>query len=617
MKLYLIQISATYGSNKFCFLPYSVGSLWSYAVSNEVVKQNYFLEDIFFLREDFDKVLNRMDNPSVVAFSLYVWNENYTLSLAKKIKEKFKNCLIIVGGPSVPKNSENFLKAYSFIDLCVHNEGEDSFKNILIENLKDSPNFSIDNVSYIENDKYFKGGFSRITNLDNIPSPYTTGVFDNIIKDNPEIVFNMILETNRGCPFSCTFCNWGTLTTQKIKQLGLKRVFEEIEWCADNKIEFIEIADANFGIFIKRDNLIVYKMIDVKNKKGHLKLISASWNKNSKHETLSLAKKLFDNGLYRRFTVSIQTLDEKSLIAIKRKNTDGSNFDYMLKTAKDYGLPVSTETIIGLPEETYKSYMNTLDFVLNNHLPYQYNILQILDNSEMSDQFYIEKYELDIIRTESSFSDDFAKEYQNICVGTKSLPRKNFEKLLLFQWFVFSFHDFHITHVVAHTLKKVFNIKITDFYKDFLEHILEDSTHCIHDDILKFKNPIKNNQMAFLENSYNKHQSNLLSKVFNNQQFYSNLKNFCIDRYGCDSLLIDDAISIQINSYNYQRFSEEYTLNFNTNLHDHLVSGAPLTFKQKKYKIIKDSIPSNILDWYSHFRYTSWGDSWKSTIYEI
>ena len=90
MKLYLIQISATYGSNKFCFLPYSVGSLWSYAVSNEVVKQNYFLEDIFFLREDFDKVLNRMDNPSVVAFSLYVWNENYTLSLAKKIKEKFK-----------------------------------------------------------------------------------------------------------------------------------------------------------------------------------------------------------------------------------------------------------------------------------------------------------------------------------------------------------------------------------------------------------------------------------------------------------------------------------------------------------------------------------------------
>ena len=64
MKLYLIQISATYGSNKFCFLPYSVGSLWSYAVSNEVVKQNYFLEDIFFLREDFDKVLNRLKHLS-------------------------------------------------------------------------------------------------------------------------------------------------------------------------------------------------------------------------------------------------------------------------------------------------------------------------------------------------------------------------------------------------------------------------------------------------------------------------------------------------------------------------------------------------------------------------
>ncbi len=617
MKLYLVQISATYGSNKFCFLPYSVGSLWSFAVTEEIVKENYSLENIFFLREDFDEVLSRMDNPSVVAFSLYVWNENYSLTLARKIKEKFKNCLIVVGGPSVPKNSENFLKDHPFIDLCVHNEGEESFKNILIQNLSNSPNFYLDNVSTITDNKYFKGAFSRITSLDSIPSPYTTGVFDNIIREHPDIEFNMILETNRGCPFSCTFCDWGTLTTQKIKQLGLERVYSEIEWCAENKIEFIEIADANFGIFVKRDNLIVDKMIEVKNKKGYLKQIASSWNKNAKDETLSIAKKLFDNGLYRRFTVSIQTLDEKSLIAIKRKNTDGSNFEYMLESAKEYGLPVSTETIIGLPEETYESYMKTLDFILDNQIPYQYNVLQILDNSEMSDPSYIKKYDLDIIRTESSFSDDFAKEYQNMCVGTRTLPRKSFEKLLLFQWFVFSFHSFHITQVIAFTLKKVFNVKITDFYKDFLNHLLSDSSNCIYKDLQKFLNPIKDKQMAYLENSYNQTQSDILSKVFNNEEFYRDLKNFCIQSYACDKLVIEDAISIQLNSYNYQRFSEESILNFNTNLQDHLEKNIPLTFKPKKYKIIKNSIPSNILDWYSHFRYTSWGTSWKTTIYEI
>ena len=358
-------------------------------------------------------------------------------------------------------------------------------------------------------------------------------------------------------------------------------------------------------------------MIEVKNKKGYLKQIASSWNKNAKDETLSIAKKLFDNGLYRRFTVSIQTLDEKSLIAIKRKNTDGSNFEYMLESAKEYGLPVSTETIIGLPEETYESYMKTLDFILDNQIPYQYNVLQILDNSEMSDPSYIKKYDLDIIRTESSFSDDFAKEYQNMCVGTRTLPRKSFEKLLLFQWFVFSFHSFHITQVIAFTLKKVFNVKITDFYKDFLNHLLSDSSNCIYKDLQKFLNPIKNKQMAYLENSYNQTQSDILSKVFNNEEFYRDLKNFCIRSYACDKLVIEDAISIQLNSYNYQRFSEESILNFNTNLQDHLEKNIPLTFKPKKYKIIKNSIPSNILDWYSHFRYTSWGTSWKTTIYEI
>jgi hypothetical protein len=235
----------------------------------------------------------------------------------------------------------------------------------------------------------------------------------------------------------------------------------------------------------------------------------------------------------------------------------------------------------------------------------------------MSDPSYIKKYDLDIIRTESSFSDDFAKEYQNMCVGTRSLPRESFEKLLLFQWFVFSFHSFHITQVIAFTLKKVFNVKITDFYKDFLNHLLNDRSNCIYKDLQKFVNPIKNKQMAYLENSYNQTQSDILNKVFNNEEFYKDLKKFCIRSYACDKLIIEDAISIQLNSYNYQRFSEESILNFNTNLQDHLEKDIPLTFKPKKYKIIKDSIPSNILDWYSHFRYTSWGTSWKTTIYEI
>lgn len=409
--LYLFQISTSFTGTEFYYIPYSVGSIWAHCKSVPTIDEHFTLKDIFFKREDIDTVVAKIKNPSIVAFSMYLWNENYSLETAKRIKEKYPKCLIVVGGPSVPDNSKNFLKRYPWIDLAVHNEGEVTFSEILLEFLKDSPTFELCNVSWLT-DKYFKGGFKRINNLEGIVSPYTSGVFDDMIKRNPDIKFNISLETNRGCPFSCTFCDWGSLTQSKVKRFKLDRVFDELEWTAKNKVEFITLADANFGIFLERDNLIVDKMIDLKQKTGYPQIMSTSWNKNMKIETVEIAKKLIDSGLFRRFTASIQTINQESLVAIKRKNLDGTNFENIIITAKDAGLPVSTELIIGLPLETYESYLDLLEYVITNDLPYIYSHLQILKNSEMAKKSYIEKYELDILRSESSFSDEYAKEYE-------------------------------------------------------------------------------------------------------------------------------------------------------------------------------------------------------------
>ena len=89
--VYLFQPQYT---NKFngklaCWLPYSVGCLWSYVAQFDDIKNNYQLSDIIFKRELHTDILNRMHNPSVCAFSCYVWNYQYQLALAKKIKEKW------------------------------------------------------------------------------------------------------------------------------------------------------------------------------------------------------------------------------------------------------------------------------------------------------------------------------------------------------------------------------------------------------------------------------------------------------------------------------------------------------------------------------------------------
>ena len=86
----------------------------------------------------------------------------------------------------------------------------------------------------------------RISDLDIIPSPFLTGLFD-AYADVPGTA--VTIETNRGCPYGCTFCDWGSATLSRIRKFDLQRVFDEIEWCAKTHMQGIGPADSNFGIF--------------------------------------------------------------------------------------------------------------------------------------------------------------------------------------------------------------------------------------------------------------------------------------------------------------------------------------------------------------------------------
>ena len=56
--------------------------------------------------------------------------------------------------------------------------------------------------------------------------------------------------------FACTFCDWGSLTYAKIRKFPLDKVFAELEWIAKNNMDYVTIADANFGVFYERDMAI-------------------------------------------------------------------------------------------------------------------------------------------------------------------------------------------------------------------------------------------------------------------------------------------------------------------------------------------------------------------------
>ena len=94
--LYLVQVdvSACTGAEQ-AYLPYTAGVLAANAFLDETVKKNYCFKEFIFLREEVEKVIERMENPAVVGFSNYCWNTEFNKLLAGRIKEKWADCIIV------------------------------------------------------------------------------------------------------------------------------------------------------------------------------------------------------------------------------------------------------------------------------------------------------------------------------------------------------------------------------------------------------------------------------------------------------------------------------------------------------------------------------------------
>ena len=85
-------------------------------------------------------------------------------------------------------------------------------------------------------------------------------------------------------------------------------------------------------------------------------IFDTNWSKNTNDTCVSLAQRMLDAKMMRRFTAAVQSMNPDTLKAIKRVNLDGAQLDNVAYTAKERGVSVSTELIIGLPEETYDTW---------------------------------------------------------------------------------------------------------------------------------------------------------------------------------------------------------------------------------------------------------------------
>lgn len=289
--VYLIQPNSVLST--VVYLPYSIGTIAAYSFQHQSIKDTYRLCDFIFIQTDIEEALKDIVDPYIAGFSCYMWNIEYNLALAKAVKEKYPECIIVFGGPQIPDSTE-FLEEYPFADITIHGEGETVFYSILTA-LKNGTELSkVANISFRCGDKYIKTEKAAPGDLSDFPSPYTMGLFDGLLKSEKykNIRMDTVLETNRGCPYGCIYCYWARSGTN-FRKFSLERVKGDIEWIAKNKIGHCVCADSNFGI-LDRDEQIADYVIEMKAKYGYPEKFETAATKNKDDFVFRINKKLED-----------------------------------------------------------------------------------------------------------------------------------------------------------------------------------------------------------------------------------------------------------------------------------------------------------------------------------
>ena len=480
-----LKIGATQINNGFSgqyYLPYSIGLLYAFIKKNSINPDRYEFNSIIYKRKLLDRCFEHLKDRDIILFSSYVWNENISLAIAKKLKEFDKNKFIIFGGPSVPDNvfgkAEEYLKKNNFIDVLIHQEGERTVLKLLDEypnnKLNETPN-----ISYFKN-KVFKSNknLPRLKDFEKVPSPYLTGIFDDIIAENPNEKWLASWETNRGCPFSCTYCDWGSATNSKVARMHLDRVYDELDWFSKNKIEFIFCCDANFGM-LPRDYDIALKAAQNKKKYGYPHVLSVQNTKNARERAYKVQKLLADTGLSKGVTLAMQSVDMNTLKQIKRDNISIEDYQELQKRFTKDKIPTYTEFILALPGDTYESFAKGVSDVINSgqHNKIQYNNLSILPNAEMANPKYIEDnqikvVECPIVNIHGSLDEaplDGIHEKQQLVISTKSLDFENWKKTRVYASVSELLYFNKLLQIPFLVLNKLEKISFKDLFEHFMD----------------------------------------------------------------------------------------------------------------------------------------------------
>ena len=445
---------------------------WSYPLTDSNFKSTEDMVDLICGQE-----------PDILMLSLYVWNHALTHQVAKEVKARRPNTIIVAGGPHQEYNNIEFWLSKPYIDFCCETDGYgEVFFNEFLYQLTNEKDWS--QVPYL----IYKGGrsFAKYNKRDFVYPPNVYERNKDYIQTRVDLAkkhdINILLmyETSRGCPYGCTYCEWGGGTSSKLSWKPIDVIKDDLEFLIEfTEPQVIGLTDANFGI-VDRDIEIAQHIADMKNKYGYPKgAYMYGPTKKNKKNLYAIEEIFASNGMTEEYKISVQDLDDQVIKNIKRTDTPWyeQNKEYV-KLRDKYGGRIRLELMMGLPGTTIKYYYDALDAMCPEGSFGSRYVWHLLPTTPAAKPEYREKYSIETIKLKNVWRPEFGSNYANnslllkdeyveptnIVVATNSYTKEEWCEMFIMDRIITSMEVEGFTTYIAKYVSEVLGIPHSKFY---------------------------------------------------------------------------------------------------------------------------------------------------------
>ena len=295
------------------------------------------------------------DEPEFVGFSLYLWNSERSLHLAREVKRRSPRSRILIGGPEVsPDNA--FILQQPGADVAVTGEAEDTFARVMTALTDGASPAGVPGVA-VRGPLGFNAfapqpaaGFA----LSEYPSPYVEGLVP------VERERSTYVETVRGCRSHCTFCFYPR-SSSVLRTLDVGQSASLIAALRDRGAREVVFLDPTFN---HRPEL--EPLLDALARENQSRALTFFAEVRAEGLTPQQARKLKQAG-FDRLEIGLQSVNRGTLKRVRR----GGSPEKVAEAARmlhGEGIELLVDLIVGLPGDTPDDVLRGMDFLEANGL---------------------------------------------------------------------------------------------------------------------------------------------------------------------------------------------------------------------------------------------------------